>query len=154
MSVKLLKQPFLNPSRTTILVTGASGFIGSHVVNEALLLGYSVRGTARSQQKADATSKLFNNSKYSTAIVTDFTHDTAGINAAVKDVDAIIHVASDMTFSEDVSAVVGGVVKGVKLFLDAASKEPRVKRFVLTSSSTAALLPIPNKEVTVTKDTW
>lgn len=154
MSVKLLKKPFLDPSKTTVLVTGASGFIGSHVVNEALLLGYSVRGTARSQAKADATSKTFNSSKYSTAIVSDFTHDTDGIANAVKGVDAIIHVASDTTFSEDVDAVVGGVVKGVEHFLEAAAKEPKVKRFVLTSSSTAALLPIPNKEVTVTKDSW
>jgi UDP-glucose 4-epimerase len=35
------------------LVTGASGFIGAHVFIQLLNKGYSVRGTVRSQAKAD-----------------------------------------------------------------------------------------------------
>ncbi|GJC77572.1 aldehyde reductase 2 [Colletotrichum liriopes] len=35
------------PKGSTILVTGANGFIGSHVCNELLQLGYNVRGTVR-----------------------------------------------------------------------------------------------------------
>ena len=38
--------------------------------------------------------------------------------------------------------------------MTAASKEPKVKSLVFTSSSTAALMPIPGKEIKVTKDTW
>ena len=36
----------------------------------------------------------------------------------------------------------------------AALQEPSVKSFVYTSSSTAALLPQPNKRIKVTKHTW
>ena len=38
--------------------------------------------------------------------------------------------------------------------MTAASKESGVKSVVLTSSSTAALLPQPNKVINVTKETW
>jgi nucleoside-diphosphate-sugar epimerase len=31
-----------------VLVTGISGFLGAHLVNELLIAGYRVRGTARS----------------------------------------------------------------------------------------------------------
>lgn len=137
-----------------ILVTGASGFIGSHIVNEALAAGYKVRGTARSQEKADKTKSVFNhNPNYSTTIVTDFVHE-GGFDDAVKGVAAVIHVASDTTFSPDPNEVIPGVISGVKSILNSCIKEPSVKRFVLTSSSAAALLPKPGKKFTVTVGDW
>lgn len=142
------------PEGSLILVTGASGFIGSHIVNEALAAGYKVRGTARSQEKADKTKSLFNhNPNYSTTIVTDFVHE-GGFDEAVKGVDAVIHVASDTTFSPDPNEVIPGVISGVRSILNSCIKEPSIKRFVLTSSSSAALMPKPGKEFTVTTDDW
>lgn len=38
--------------------------------------------------------------------------------------------------------------------MSAALDEPTVKSFVYTSSSTAALMPQPNKRIVVTKDNW
>ncbi|KAK5082037.1 hypothetical protein LTR05_007179 [Lithohypha guttulata] len=153
-STQILKEPFLNPACTTILVTGASGYIASHIVNEALLLGYSVRGTARTQEKATKTHKTFqDNPRYSTVIVSDFGHASQEVDNAVKGVNAIVHVAADMTFSGKPESI-QGVVRGTELLLQAAAKEESVRRFVLTSSSTAALLPLPNTEFTVTGDTW
>lgn len=38
--------------------------------------------------------------------------------------------------------------------MTAALTEPRIKSLVYTSSSTAALMPQPDKRITVTKDTW
>lgn len=54
-----------------------------------------------------------------------------------------------MSFNPDPEAVIPGVVKGVLNALEAASKHTSVKRFVLTSSSSAALLPPLNEEVVV-----
>ena len=84
------------PKGSLVLVTGASGFIGSHVVNEALKAGFKVRGTARTEEKAEKTKTIFNNdSNYSTAIVPDFQHE-GSFNEAVQGCDAIVHVASDL----------------------------------------------------------
>lgn len=154
-TTKILEKPVLDPSSTTILVTGASGYIGANIIQEALDLGYSVRGTARSQEKADNTKKVFKtHPNYSTTIVQGFVSPSAEIDESVKGIDAVILVASDTSFSEDPGQVIDGVVAGTLNFLRAAAKEPSVKRFVLTSSSAAALTAIPNKEVTVTTDTW
>lgn len=142
------------PKGSTILITGASGFIGSHVVQEALNAGYKVVGTARSEEKAQNTKKIFNNnSNYSTAIVKDFQHEGA-FDEAVQGVDSVIHVASDTTFDSDPNNVVKPTVAGVLSILRSAAKSPSVKRFVLTSSSAAVLLPHPGKEVSVTADDW
>jgi nucleoside-diphosphate-sugar epimerase len=142
------------PQGSLILVTGSSGYIGSHVVNEALAAGYKVRGTARSEEKAEHTKKIFNNNPhYSTAIVADFQHEGV-FDEAVKGVDAVIHVASDTTFSTDPNQVIPPTRAGVLSILKSAAKEPSIKRFVLTSSSAAVLLPKLNKEFTVSKDDW
>lgn len=156
MSSKLLQKPYLDPSSTLILVTGASGYIASNIVKEALDLGYHVRGTARTQEKCDNTVKeQGNHPNYSTAIVSDFSHPSAEIDNAVKGVDSVIHVASDTSFSEDADKVISSVVQGTENFLRAAAKEPKVKRFTLTSSSTAALVAKPGVEgIVATVDTW
>lgn len=154
----ILQTPHLDPSSTLILVTGASGYIASNIVREALELGYHVRGTARTEEKA-AKSRVEQgfHPNYTTAIVSDFgtPGGSSEIDSAVKGVDSVIHVASDTTFSDDADKVISIVVHGTNNFLKAAAKEPKVKRFTLTSSSTAALLPKPNVEgIVATVDTW
>lgn len=154
--IKLLREPALAPSSTLVLVTGASGHIGSNIVREALNLGYRVRGTARTSEKCKTTvAEHDNHPNYSTAVVSDYSHPSDEIDAAVKGVDSIIHVASDTTFNDDADHVIGTVVAGTEHFLRAAAKEPSVKRFTLTSSSTAAILPKPGVDgIVATTDTW
>ena len=59
-----------------------------------------------------------------------------------------------MTFVKDPNAVIPEVIAGINNTLAAANTEPKVKRFVFTSSSTAASNPIPNKEFTIDEKTW
>lgn len=53
------------PKGSTVLVTGANSYIGSHVADQLLLLGYKVRGTARDATKAKRVQDLFDK-KYGT----------------------------------------------------------------------------------------
>ena len=46
------------------------------------------------------------------------------------------------------------MVEGIKNILHSATKEPSIKRFVITSSSIAALTPQPEKEIKVEFTTW
>jgi nucleoside-diphosphate-sugar epimerase len=47
--------------------------------------------------------------------------------------------------SPDPEKVISAAVKLTETALEAASKEPSIKRFVLTSSSSAAVIPDPSK---------
>ena len=58
-----------------ILVTGISGYIGSHVANQLLIAGYRVRGTVRSEQKGSWVREVFDEKygegKVETVVVAD-----------------------------------------------------------------------------------
>lgn len=71
--------------------------------------------------------------------IEDFTRMETSRNPftrAVKDVDGIIHAASPLDYSvSDVeNDLIRPAIEGVRMVFQAASKEPRVKRIVLTSS--------------------
>jgi len=147
-------KPALDPPSTTLLVTGASGYIASHIVNEALALGYTVRGTARTQAKCDATSKIYNSPRYSAVVVPDFGRPSQEIEDAVRGVQSVCMVAGDTTMNDDPDQVIKSVVVGVEAFLEAARRVGGVKRFTLTSSSTAVMMPKPGVEISVDVNTW
>ncbi|KAF3935146.1 Dihydroflavonol-4-reductase [Dactylellina cionopaga] len=145
---------FALPQGSLILVTGANGYIGANVVREALDAGYKVRGTTRSGEKSQYTEKVFdNNPSYSTTVVAEVENEGAW-DEAMKDVNAVVHMATDTSFSPDPNQVVSKTEAGVLSILRSAAKTPSVKRFVLTSSSSAVLLPQPGKHITVGVDDW
>jgi nucleoside-diphosphate-sugar epimerase len=145
------------PSGGLVLVTGVNGFIASHIANVLLKLGYAVRGTVRSTEKAAWVKEAFAERHPSAKFETVLVHDTNAEGAwgeALLGVQGIVHVAGDMTFGADPNQVITPMINAVRNLLQAAAKERSVKRFVLTSSNRAALNPIPMKEVTVHSGLW
>lgn len=68
------KDPVIAPG-SLVLVTGANGFIGSHVADQLLEAGYRVRGTVRDNSKTAWLKELFDkrygSGKFESAIVED-----------------------------------------------------------------------------------
>lgn len=78
-----------------ILVTGSTGFIGAHVVDNLLARGYSVRGATRSAAKGEQmkAARPQYASKLDFVVVEDFTKSGV-FDDALEGIDAVIHVAS------------------------------------------------------------
>lgn len=75
------------PKGSLVLVTGANGYIGSHVADQLLEAGYRVRGTTRNLEKVKGLRALWE-SKYGPdkiefAVVSDMSTEGA-FNEAVK----------------------------------------------------------------------
>ncbi|KAK3897874.1 hypothetical protein C8A05DRAFT_47650 [Staphylotrichum tortipilum] len=130
-----------------------SGFIASNFVVEALQAGYKVRGTARLDAKAQRTRDVYQSSDYDCVIVPEMELEGA-FDEAVRDVDAIVHMSSPLTFSPNPKEVVPPAVNGATSILRSALKEPKIRRFVFTSSSTATSLPTPGKKFKIDKNSW
>ncbi|GAA5855692.1 hypothetical protein JCM3766R1_003193, partial [Sporobolomyces carnicolor] len=142
-----IESPVL-PKGSLVLVTGANGFIASHLVEQLLALGYKVRGTTRSAHKLENLANKWNKKyphSFEIAEVKDITVDGA-YDQAIKDVAGVAHVASNVSFSPKYDEVVHDAVESTLVALRAAHKTPSVKRFVLTSSVVAVATPDSSRE--------
>lgn len=87
-----------------ILVTGASGFVGKHVVGQLLAAGYAVRGTVRGQGKVPgirtAMAELAPGREANLELVEADLLSDAGWAEAFKGVDAVMHVAAMIVAEE------------------------------------------------------
>ncbi|KAH1346456.1 hypothetical protein KXV68_008780 [Aspergillus fumigatus] len=149
--------PTIVPPGGLVLVTGVNGFLASHIALNLLERGYKVRGTVRSQEKADwiteAIAKRYPDASFETALVPNISAPGA-FNEAIRGVDGIAHVASDLSFGSDPNKVIAPMLEALRHILTSAAKEPSVKRFVLTSSAIAALTPQPEQAIHVDTNTW
>ncbi|KAH8816955.1 hypothetical protein F5884DRAFT_240895 [Xylogone sp. PMI_703] len=129
-----------------VLLTGANGFIGSHILDQLLKAGHSVRSVVRSAPKADQILADFPNygTKLDTAIVPDITTPGA-FNDAVKSnlpFDTVIHTASPFLYrvikdnSEFMKPAIQGTVEVLKAVKEFA---PEVKRVIITGSCAAVV---------------
>jgi len=85
------------PAGSTILVTGGSRFIGGHIVNQLMQLGYKVCSTGRDADRSVWTNKFFEQPhgprKLEFVEVKDFSMAENFWNA-MKGVEGLIYVAS------------------------------------------------------------
>ena len=67
---------------------------------------------------------------------------------------AVVHLASNLSFKPDPNEVIPEVLAGVDNILEATTTEPKVKRFVFTSSSLAAVSPVPDVKFDIDENSW
>lgn len=125
-----------------VCVTGASGFIGTHVVRELLARGYRVRATVRD---ASDTSKvahlreLADGAEQPLEIVSADLMDDGCFDEPFSGCEYICHVAASVRLAarDPQREIVDVAVRGTENALQAAARAGTVKRFVLTSSVAA-----------------
>lgn len=110
-----------------ILVTGATGKVGSRFVSRILAKGYNVRILVRDAAKATALVES------GAEIVVGDLNNTDALSVAVKDIDAVVHIAAYFRTVSDTEGIVKTNHDGT-VALAHASIAAGVKRFVFTST--------------------
>lgn len=134
----------LSKESKVILITGASGFIATHIVADFLRAGYQVRGTVRSSSTAKAVRQSFAQyaEQLSLTIVEDVGRPGA-FDSAVQGVHGAIHTATPLQISnvEDHERdLLHPAIDGTLNILDSLHRyAPQVSRLVITSSFAAML---------------
>ncbi|MFO0675190.1 MAG: SDR family NAD(P)-dependent oxidoreductase [Polyangiaceae bacterium] len=118
-----------------ILVTGGSGFLGSHVVEQLVREGHDVRVLVRKSSNRKFLESLGGEGK---AGKVEFAYgsveDAASVDAAVTGVEAIVHSAG-LVKARTLDEFTTVNVEGTKNLLEAAKKYAKgLKRFVHVSS--------------------
>lgn len=142
-----------------VLVTGGTGFVGSHCILKLLNAGYRVRTTVRSldrQQevldmlKADDVISVAHLSFIEADLMQDENWDEA-----VRDCKYVLHVASPLTLAipkhedEMIRPAVDGTLRVLR-----AAKKGNVKRVVLTSSFAAIGYGLKPNGQPFTEENW
>jgi NADPH-dependent methylglyoxal reductase len=126
------------PQDQTLLVTGASGFVGGYIVREALEKGYNVRIVARSEDSAAKALAHYpgHAARLSHAVVPDLTR-AESYREALGGVHGVIHNASPFLFDpkDTVRDLLEPAINGSTAVLEAVHRwGPSVTRVVATSS--------------------
>jgi len=143
----------------TVLVTGLSGFIGSHVSAKLLDEGYAVRGTVRNLEKGEQVVAALENAGHETSRLTlveaDLSKD-AGWSEAVKDCRYIQHIASPFPAvqPDDREGLVLEARAGTQRVLEHGFSAG-AERIIVTSSF-LAMCSRPHKpgDVVITEESW
>ncbi|KAK0203468.1 hypothetical protein DFS33DRAFT_1430383 [Desarmillaria ectypa] len=141
-----------------ILVTGATGFLGSHVVIKALENGYAVRGTVRSPSKAKEVRTFWSSygDRFDTAVVPDLID--GDYTEALKGISAVVHVASPFfrSVNDPKKDLLDPARQGTVEILEACLKHG-VRRVVVTGSIAAVVDPTKGgvcRDYTYTEKDW
>lgn len=124
-----------------VILTGASGFIAQHIVNELFTCGYEVVGTVRSEAKGDHLKLLFGD-KFDYEIVKDIVTDGAFDEVLKKHTDAqyFIHSASPFHYdtTDPEKDLIIPAIKGTENALKSIKQYGgQIKKVVVTSSDAA-----------------
>ncbi len=142
--------------KSKILVTGASGYVASHLIKLLLLKDFQVRGTVRSlsnKQKYDFLYNLAPEKNSNLELVEANLTEKSSWNSAVEGCEYVFHIASPVPpyVPKDEMEIIGPAVSGTINVLE-ASLEKGVKKIVITSSCLA--ITIGNSDKISTEETW
>ncbi|MCB9517814.1 MAG: NAD-dependent epimerase/dehydratase family protein [Gemmatimonadales bacterium] len=112
------------------LVTGATGFVGSHVVDRLLARGHEITALVRSAERARPLAER------GVRLVIGDLGDEAALRAATEGQDVVHHVAA-LTGAVDEAAFLAANRDGTARLLRAAEAAGSVSRFVHVSSGAA-----------------
>ena len=144
---------------STVVVTGGSGFLASHVVLQLLRQGHTVRATVRSMAREPAVREMVTTAGVDAGdrlafFAADLERDDGWAQAAAG-ADYVIHVASPIPAAaprhEDELIVPArdGVLRVLK-----AARDARVKRVVLTSTCGAIYYGHPARTTPFDESSW
>jgi nucleoside-diphosphate-sugar epimerase len=144
---------------STVLVTGGSGFVGSHVILQLLNAGHTVRTTVRSLSREDSVRAMLKNAGAEPGarlsfFAADLERDEGWVEA-VNGCDFVIHVASPLPIAspkhEDELIVPArdGALRVLK-----AARDAKVKRVVLTSTCGAVYYGYPPQTTRFDETNW
>ncbi|WWD22592.1 hypothetical protein CI109_107085 [Kwoniella shandongensis] len=145
----------------TILVTGATGLIGSATVNALISRGYKVRGVTRDVSKTkpltDKIDNLYGPGKIEFVETGDYAQPDA-YKAALEGTAGIVHLAVDLgaLFAPDASvdAAIRSATDMTLGLLKTATKIPTMKAVVVTSSNAALYTIEYGKDLDVSLDDY
>ena len=122
-----------------VLVTGAAGFIGSHVVAQLLQSGTQVRATVRNPKNAAFLNSLPIAEGGSLQIVAMDLLDFASVRSAVSDCKDVIHCAASLPVGANDAQkdIVDPSIEGTTNLVKALQQAGVVERIVHTSSVAA-----------------
>ncbi|OOG00207.1 hypothetical protein ASPCADRAFT_504090 [Aspergillus carbonarius ITEM 5010] len=132
------------PQDQVILITGASGFLASHIVHYFLVSGYHVRGTVRSTATAEKVRQTF--PQYAAQLSLVIFEDVAqpgAFDRAVQGVQGVIHTAAPFQVfgvENNERDLLTPAIQGTLNILQSIHEfAPQVQRVVLTSSIAAMM---------------
>ncbi|BGO94388.1 hypothetical protein NBRC10512_002086 [Rhodotorula toruloides] len=157
-------QPALPHKPRHVLVTGASGLIGSSIALQLLSLGHSVRLALRQQTHIkdweETYGKMYEPGRIEYWTLERDMSEEGAFDDAVLGCDAVVHAASPMpgTLKDDPeNEILKPAINGALSILRSAARSASVQSFVLTTSL-SAFVDLQDLErdphLTLTEDSW
>ena len=142
----------------TVLVTGGTGFIGLHCIQQLLDQGYKVRTTIRSESRKEevlSAMKEHSTNYENLEIYLANLMDDKGWSEAISGCKYVLHVASPFFLGEpeDENVFIKPAVEGTLRVLNACAEEG-VEKVVLTSSFAAVGYGHPSDKEFYSEDDW